>query len=455
MSNLIHKFYLNNQYIITDTYSGSIHIVDALAYDIVEDVQCKSEEEIVSLFEDRYPKEEILQAIRELKALKEEGSLFTEPFDPQEIHYNPQSVIKAMCLHVSHDCDLRCKYCFAGQGDFQGDRKLMSVETGKQAIDFLIEHSGNRRNLEIDLFGGEPLMNYKMIQEVVEYGKEQNKVHDKNIRFTLTTNGMQLTEDKMDWINENMSNVVLSLDGRKEINDEMRPTINAKGSYDLIVPKLQEFVRRRGDKDYYIRGTFTSKNLDFTKDALDFYKNGFRKISIEPVVTDPSMDYALREEHLDRILKEYETFSKEYIEINRSNDELLFYHFMIDLGEGPCLAKRTVGCGAGAEYISVTPDGDIYPCHQFVGNPDFLIGTLEKGIQNETLRNSFKEANVFTKDACRQCWAKFYCSGGCHANAFYSNQTIMEPHEVGCTMEKKRLECAISILANLTDTQSV
>ncbi len=443
--NRIHKFESNGKYLILDIYSGSIFVVDKLAYEMI-DIYHTGVDNIIDSLPD-YQKEEIIETHDELSRLKEAGYLFSEPVDAGDIKYNTENIIKAMCLHVSHDCDLRCKYCFAGQGDFSGDRSLMKVDTGKRALEFLVANSGNRRNLEVDFFGGEPLLNFDVVKELTLYGEELNRVHDKNIRFTITTNGLRLDDEKIDFINEHMSNVVMSLDGRREINDMMRPTINEKGSFDIIVPKFKKLISRRGDKDYYIRGTFTANNLDFSKDALEFYNQGFKKISIEPVVTDENQPYALKEEHLETILKEYEEFSKAYMEINE-DDDFLFFHFLIDLNDGPCLAKRSVGCGAGAEYISVTPEGDIYPCHQFVGDHDFLMGNLNDGIINTELREKFKNSNVFTKDDCKSCWAKFYCSGGCHANAYYNNGTLNKPYRLGCEMEKKRLELSLSILAN-------
>lgn len=443
--NRIHKFESNGKYLILDIYSGSIFVVDKLAYEMI-DIYNTGVDNIISSLAS-YKEDEIKETYVELKRLVDDGYLFSEPIDSEEIKYNTENIIKAMCLHVSHDCDLRCRYCFAGQGDFSGDRSLMDLETGKRALDFLVENSGNRKNLEVDFFGGEPLLNFDVVKELTLYGSELNKKHDKNIRFTITTNGLRLDDEKIDFINEHMSNVVMSLDGRREINDLMRPTVNEKGSFDIIVPKFKKLISKRGDKDYYIRGTFTANNLDFSNDALEFYNQGFKKISIEPVVTDESQPYALREEHLETILKEYEEFSKAYMEINE-DDDFLFFHFLIDLNDGPCLAKRSVGCGAGAEYISVTPEGDIYPCHQFVGDHDFLMGNLNDGITKIELREKFKNSNVFTKEDCKSCWAKFYCSGGCHANAYYNNGTINKPYRLGCEMEKKRLELSLSILAN-------
>ncbi|SHH24784.1 uncharacterized protein SAMN02745245_00880 [Anaerosphaera aminiphila DSM 21120] len=444
----IHKFYLNDKYIILDIASGSVHVVDEIIYDLVDDYLNSSSEKLVEKYSGKYSVDSIEEAISEIKELKEEELLFTEDKRLSKPVYNPQNIVKAMCLHVAHDCNLRCEYCFASQGDFHGQRLLMTEEVGKKALDYLLENSGSRVNLEVDFFGGEPLMNFDLIKKLVDYGRSKEKEYNKHFRFTVTTNGVLLNDEINDYINENMDNVVLSLDGRKEINDYMRPTTNGKGSYDLIVPKFKELIDKRGDKDYYIRGTFTNKNLDFSEDLLEYYKLGFKKTSIEPVVTDEREEYAIREEHLEEILDEYEKMSKDYIKIKKEDKDFLFFHFMIDLTQGPCIIKRTVGCGAGSEYMAVTPDGDFYPCHQFVGEEEFKIGDVYNGVKNTTLRDEFKGTNVYTKEECYNCWARYYCSGGCHANAYYSNNDITKPYKVGCEMEKKRIECAISILAN-------
>lgn len=446
--NTIHKFYLNNRYIVLDIASGSVHVVDEIIYDLIGDYRKLSKEEIFKKYAMKYSFDDINTAIFEIEELIKEEMLFTEDKYLQKPLYNKQNIIKAMCLHVAHDCNLRCKYCFASQGDFKGQRLLMDLETGKKALIFLLENSGNRTNLEVDFFGGEPLMNFELVKELVKFGREEEKKYNKHFRFTITTNGVLLDDKKIDFINENMDNVVLSLDGRKCINDEMRPTTSGKGSYDIIVPKFQKLVEKRKDKDYFIRGTFTNNNLDFSEDLLDFYNLGFKKTSIEPVVTDEKEPYAIREEHLEKILNEYEKMSKDYIEIKKKDRDFSFFHFIIDLTQGPCAVKRTVGCGAGSEYIAVTPEGDIYPCHQFVGEEEFKLGNVDIGIKNETLRDQFKCSNVFTKEDCPTCWARYYCSGGCHANAYYANNNLKKPYKVGCEMEKKRIECAISVLAN-------
>ncbi|WIV10755.1 thioether cross-link-forming SCIFF peptide maturase [Proteiniborus sp. MB09-C3] len=446
---MIHKFELNNKKLILDINSGSIHVVDDLVWDIIELFEKCERNEIISALNNKYDEQAIAQACEEIQELVDNGLLLSEETIIDNIEYNKENIVKALCLHVAHDCNLRCKYCFASQGDFHGDRLIMPFEIGKKALDLLIQSSGNRRNLEVDFFGGEPLMNFDVVKQLVAYGRELEKKHNKVFRFTITTNGILLDKEKMDFINENMDNVVLSLDGRKEVNDDMRPTVNGQGSYDIITPKFLEFVKLRGNKSYYVRGTFTSKNLDFGKDVINLYNEGFESISVEPVVAKPDQDYALLEEHLPTILKEYEELSQEYIKLHNEGKSFSFFHFMIDLNHGPCFIKRVVGCGAGVEYMAVTPEGDLYPCHQFVGNEDFKMGDVDTGIVNTDLRNKFKAANVYSKEDCKSCWAKYYCSGGCHANAYNFNNDISKPYSIGCEMEKKRIECAISIAANM------
>ena len=448
MEERIHKFYLNNRYIVLDIASGSVHVVEKIVYEMIDDYEKLSKDEVIDKYSKLYNEEDAKEAYEEIEYLAKEDLLFSEDEHFKLPRFNPQNVVKALCLHVAHDCNLRCKYCFASQGDFKGDRSLMTFETGKKALDFLLQNSGNRRNLEVDFFGGEPLMNFDLVKKLVAYGREEEKKYDKHFRFTITTNGVLLNDEIEEFINENMDNVVLSIDGRKEINDEMRPTTNGKGSYDIIVPKFKELIDKRGDKDYFIRGTFTNENLDFSEDLKDFSSHGFKKTSIEPVVTDEREPYAIREEHLDKILNEYEKMSKDYIEIRKKDKDFSFFHFIIDLSQGPCIVKRTVGCGAGSEYVAITPQGEIYPCHQFVGEEDFLLGNVDEGIKNTDLRDTFKNSNVYTNEDCPTCWARYYCSGGCHANAYYSNNDLSKPYKVGCEMEKKRIECAISVLAN-------
>ncbi len=445
----IHKFSLNDRNIVLDINSGAVHVVDDIVYDMLDFYEKYTKEEILDKLSSKYSKKDLEEAYEEISELKKEGMLFSDEIDMGNIKYNEQNVVKALCLHVAHDCNLRCKYCFASQGDFKGERLLMPLEVGRKALEFISINSGKRKNLEVDFFGGEPLMNFDVVKELVSYGRILEKKYNKNFRFTITTNGVLLDEDKMDFINENMSNVVLSLDGRKKINDYMRKTVNGQGSYDIIVPKMKKMVEKRKDKDYYIRGTFTKYNKDFSEDIMEYYNLGFKKVSMEPVVASPKEDYALMEEDLEEILREYEKFSKEYIDIKKKDKDFMFFHFMIDLNQGPCIIKRTVGCGAGSEYMAVTPEGDLYPCHQFVGNEDFKMGNVFTGIKNTTIRDEFKKANVLTKEECSGCWARYYCSGGCHANAYNFNKDIKKPYKIGCEMEKKRIECAISILANM------
>lgn len=449
----IHKFYLNKNYIVLDVNSGAVHLVDELTYDVLDYYLYNSVEKTKELLKDKYSLESIEEVYKEINTLEDNGLLYSEDIDINGFKYNEDNVIKAMCLHVAHDCNLKCRYCFASQGNFKGERTLMSLDVGKKSLEFLAQNSGNRKNLEVDFFGGEPLMNFEVVKQLVKYGREIEKEYNKHFRFTITTNAVLLDDEKIDFINEHMDNVVLSIDGRKKINDYMRSTVSGEGSYDIILPKIKKMVEKRGNKDYYIRGTFTNKNLDFSKDVRDFYDNGFKKTSIEPVVTPEEMDYAIREEHLEDILSEYENFSKEYIDIKEKDKDFLFFHFMIDLNQGPCIIKRAVGCGAGSEYIAVTPEGEIYPCHQFVGEKEFSLGDLWTGVENTELRDKFKKANVYSKEDCRNCWARFYCSGGCHANAYYANNDLNKPYKLGCEMEKKRIECAISIIAALNDEE--
>ncbi|MEC3792839.1 thioether cross-link-forming SCIFF peptide maturase, partial [Clostridioides difficile] len=436
-----------------DVNGGAVHVLDDVAYDLLDFYKEKSKEEILEILKSKYQEEKINEAYEEILNLEKEGLLYTEDtyqYHPSFVHREP--VVKALCLNVAHDCNLKCKYCFAAQGDFGGEKELMSFEVGKAAIDYLIANSGSRKNLEIDFFGGEPLMNFEVVKQLVDYGRSVEKDYNKNIRFTITTNGVLLNDEIIDYINENMHNVVLSLDGRKEVNDNMRPTLNDKGSYDITLPRFKKLVEKRAkDKYYYIRGTFTRDNLDFSKDVMHFADLGFKLTSVEPVVGDESNPYALREEDLPKIFEEYEKFAVEYADRQLQGDGFKFFHFMIDLNQGPCVIKRITGCGAGNEYLSVTPNGDIYPCHQFVGNEEFKMANIfdEEIVLPENLKNMFREAHVYTKEECKQCWNKFYCSGGCHANAINFNNDISKPYELGCEMQRKRTECSIMIQAKL------
>lgn len=449
---MIHKFSMNGYNIVIDVNGGAVHVVDDVAYDILDYYKEKPLNEIVDTLKSKHNEDRINEAYSELKNLENDDLLYSKDDyinHPSFIHRKP--VVKALCLHIAHDCNLKCNYCFAAQGDFGGAKELMSSEIGKKSIDYLIENSGNRRNLEVDFFGGEPLMNWQVVKELVEYGRKKEKEYNKNIRFTITTNGVLLDDEKIKYINENMHNVVLSLDGRKAVNDAMRPTLNDKGSYDIIVPKFKKLIDERPkDKYYYIRGTFTRQNLDFSKDVLHFADLGFGLTSIEPVVDSENNPYALREEDLPKIFEEYENLAVEYANRQLGEDKFKFFHFMIDLNQGPCVIKRLSGCGAGSEYMAITPTGDVYPCHQFVGNEDFKLGNImgELDIPKD-LQNEFRNAHVYNKQDCKECWAKFYCSGGCHANAYNFNDDILKPYKVGCEMQRKRTECSLMIQAKL------
>ena len=463
---MIHQYKNNGYYIILDVNSGSVHSADALLYDAVEilsgivpDMETpapltkEQKQAVRTALAGRYEAAEILEVLEEIQALIDAEELFTADVYKNYVmdFKKRQTVVKALCLHIAHDCNLACKYCFAEEGEYHGRRALMSFEVGKKALDFLIANSGNRVNLEVDFFGGEPLMNWDVVKQLVEYGRSREKECNKKFRFTITTNGVLLNDEIMDFCNREMSNVVLSLDGRKEVNDRMRPFRNGSGSYDLIVPKFQKFAESRGTKDYFVRGTFTRNNLDFSKDVLHFADLGFKKLSIEPVVADPKEPYSIREEDLPKIMEEYDRLAKEFIKREKEGRGFQFFHFMIDLNQGPCVAKRLSGCGSGTEYLAVTPWGDFYPCHQFVGMEDFLLGNVDEGITNTKVRDEFKLCNVYAREKCRDCFARFYCSGGCAANAYNFSGDITGAYEIGCAMQKKRIECAIMIRAALAE----
>lgn len=463
---MIHQYKNNGYYIILDVNSGSVHSADALLYDAVEilseivpDMETpapltkEQEQAVRTALAGRYEAAETLEVLEEIQALIDAEELFTADVYKNYVmdFKKRQTVVKALCLHIAHDCNLACKYCFAEEGEYHGRRALMSFEVGKKALDFLIANSGNRVNLEVDFFGGEPLMNWDVVKQLVEYGRSREKECNKKFRFTITTNGVLLNDEIMDFCNREMSNVVLSLDGRKEVNDRMRPFRNGSGSYDLIVPKFQKFAESRGTKDYFVRGTFTRNNLDFSKDVLHFADLGFKKLSIEPVVADPKEPYSIREEDLPQIMEEYDRLAKEFIKRKKEGRGFQFFHFMIDLNQGPCVAKRLSGCGSGTEYLAVTPWGDFYPCHQFVGMEDFLLGNVDEGITNTKVRDEFKLCNVYAREKCRDCFARFYCSGGCAANAYNFSGDITGAYEIGCAMQKKRIECAIMIRAALAE----
>ena len=400
----------------------------------------------------RYSTEQISEAAGEIRRLAEEGSLYSndiyEPYiDKFTEDKNSHPIVKALCLHIAHDCNLRCRYCFAEEGEYHGRRALMSFEVGKKALDFLIRNSGNRTNLEVDFFGGEPLMNFDVVKQLVAYGRSQEALHNKKFRFTLTTNGMLLNDDVIDFANKEMSNLVLSIDGRREVHDKMRPCANGSGSYDIILPHFLKAAEARKQTNYYVRGTYTHYNTDFSKDVLHLHDLGFEQISVEPVVCDPEEPYALQESDVPVLLEQYDILAKEILRRRKEGHFINFFHFMINLDGGPCVAKRLSGCGSGCEYLAVTPWGDLYPCHQFVGEERFILGNVDEGIVNTGLRDKFAACNVYTKKECRNCFAKFYCSGGCAANSYHASGDINGNYEIGCTLQKKRIECAIMIKA--------
>lgn len=446
---MIHKYCMNGIYIVLDVNSGAVHIVDKLVYDILDVYNKKDNADIISDFSKDYSQAEVEQAMEEIDTLVKQRQLFSPDTYSAVVPFvdKREPVVKALCLHIAHDCNLKCKYCFAEEGEYHGKRELMSSEVGKKAIDMLIKASGTRKNLEVDFFGGEPLMNFDVVKEIVEYARGLEKDYNKNFRFTITTNGILLNDEIMDYINKNMHNVVLSIDGRKEINDKMRPRAGGQGSYDNIVPKFQKLAESRNQTDYYVRGTFTRNNLDFASDVMHLADLGFKQISVEPVVADDCEDYAIRKEDLPAIFKEYDNLANLILERRKNGQWFNFFHFMIDLTGGPCVIKRLVGCGSGTEYLAVTPNGDLYPCHQFAGRPEFKMGTVNTGVVNTEIRKNFENCNVYSKPACKECWAKFYCSGGCVANSFNCHGDLISPYEIGCEMQKKRIECAIMIKA--------
>lgn len=449
---MIHKFKQGDLYFVLDVNSGAVHVVDEIVFDLLDHYPKLSPVNVIRLLIDKYPEDQLKEAIDEIDGLIDAQMLLTDDQYLNSVEFQNRSpVIKALCLHVAHDCNLRCEYCFASQGDFEGARSIMDLEVGKKALDLLVAYSGNRRNLEVDFFGGEPLMNFDVVKDLVAYGRSLESEHGKNFRFTITTNGLLLNEEKIEYINEHMENVVLSIDGRKEINDKMRYTISGGGSYDTIVPKFKQLVEGRGNKSYYVRGTYTRENLDFAKDVIHLADLGFKSTSVEPVVTTPDIPYALRDEDLPTLFKQYDEIAEHLIKRSEEGNPYGFFHFAIDLSQGPCVIKRLTGCGAGSEYIAVTPEGDIYPCHQFVGNEHFLMGNVMAGIIDFGLSNEFKNAHVYNKKKCRECWAKFYCSGGCHANAYNFNNDIYAPYELGCELEKKRIECSIYVYSKLNE----
>jgi len=444
---MIHKFKAKDINILLDVNSGAVHVIDDITYQLLDYIEPPFGEEcpveVILKLEDTYNKEDIQEAYSEIVSLYEEKLLFSDDIYGDYADTKVKSPIKALCLHIAHDCNLRCKYCFASTGDFGTGRKLMPLGTGKAAIDFLLEKSGDRQNLEVDFFGGEPLMNFDVVKEIVKYARSKEKEYGKNFRFTITTNGILLTDDKIDFINKEMHNAVLSIDGRKEVNDRMRVHVDGSGSYSQIIDKYKRFVEKRGSKEYYVRGTYTKYNLDFSEDVLHLYNAGFSQISVEPVMEDESIGYAITGEDLDTIYAEYDRLVDKILEIHKNKGDINFFHFMVDLDQGPCVIKRLRGCGSGNEYVAVTPDGDIYPCHQFVGHDEYKMGNIHMHTFNEDIKAEFAGCHVYSKPSCRDCWAKFYCSGGCNANNYIYNGDIHKSHELSCQIMRKRLECAI------------
>ncbi len=451
---MVHQYKLNGYNIVLDTCSGSIHVVDEVAYDIIELFPKKTADEIVADMMEKYgdrediTEEELRFCIKDVETLVKTAKLYTEDsFADKAGTFKERSgnVIKALCLHVAHTCNLNCSYCFASQGKYHGERALMSFEVGKQALDFLIANSGTRRNLEVDFFGGEPLMNWDVVKELVAYARIQEKIYNKNFRFTLTTNGMLIDDDVIAFANKEMSNVVLSLDGRKEIHDRTRVDYAGNGSYETIVPKFKKLVDARGGQGYYMRGTFTHANPDFTKDVFHMADLGFTELSMEPVVGAPDDPAVLTAEDLEIVKEQYEILAKEMIKRKKEGRGFTFYHYMIDLTGGPCVYKRISGCGSGTEYMAVTPWGDLYPCHQFVGEEEYKLGDVWNGVTNHHVREEFRSCNAYSREECKDCWAKLYCSGGCAANAFHASGSIRGIYEPGCELFRKRMECAIMI----------
>lgn len=465
---MIHQYKNNGYDIIMDVNSGAVHVVEDVVYDAVailaeempelekpEPIPSQLAKKVRETLKEEYELSDIEDALEDIQELIDGEELFTKDvYEDYVVDFKKRkTVVKALCLHIAHDCNLACRYCFAEEGEYHGRRALMSFEVGKKALDFLIANSGNRKNLEVDFFGGEPLLNWEVVKQLVEYGRSQEEAHNKRFRFTLTTNGVLLNDEIMEFCNKEMSNVVLSLDGRKEVNDRMRPFRKGAGSYDLIVPKFQKFADSRNQTNYYVRGTFTRNNLDFSKDVLHFADLGFQQLSVEPVVAEPKESYAIQEEDIPIILKEYDKLAVEYINRKKEGRGFNFFHFMIDLDQGPCVAKRLSGCGSGTEYLAVTPWGDFYPCHQFVGQEKFLLGNVEEGIKNTQVQDEFKLCNVYAKETCKDCFARFYCSGGCAANSYNFHGSITDAYEIGCQMQKKRIECSIMIKAALADME--
>ena len=463
---MIHQYKNNGYNIVMDVNSGSIHVVDDIIYDSIPLIEPvyelgleedeRKERALQAIADLSYSDEDKKEAVEEILALADDDYLFVKDIYQDYIFdfKKRETVVKALCLHIAHDCNLACQYCFAEEGEYHGRRALMSFEVGKKALDFLVAHSGNRINLEVDFFGGEPLMNWQVVKDLVAYGRSLEEPHHKKFRFTLTTNGVLLNDEILEFCNKEMANVVLSIDGRKEVHDRMRPFRGGQGSYDLIVPTFRKVAESRNQMNYYVRGTFTHHNLDFSKDVLHLADLGFQQISVEPVVAKPEDHYAIQEEDLPVLMEEYDKLAKEIIRYRKEGKGFNFFHFMIDLEGGPCVAKRLSGCGSGTEYLAVTPWGDLYPCHQFVGNEDFLMGNVDEGVTREDIRNEFKCCNVYAKEKCKKCFAKFYCSGGCAANSYNFHGNINDAYDVGCELQRKRVECAIMLkVSEMEDEQ--
>ncbi len=451
---MIHQYKLGGYNIVLDICSGGVHVVDEVAYEIISVFEGKSKEEVVALMEEKFSSRkdittnDILECYEQVEGLKQSGKLFApDTFKPManSLKEKTAGVVKALCLHIAHTCNLNCSYCFASQGKYHGERAIMSYEVGKRALDFLVENSGTRKNLEVDFFGGEPLMNFDVVKQLVAYARSIEKAKGKNFRFTLTTNGILVDDDVIDWANRECSNVVLSLDGRKEIHDRYRVDYAGNGSWDKIVPKFQKFVEARGGKNYYMRGTFTHNNPDFLKDVQQMLDLGFRELSMEPVVCAPDEPSALTEDDLSVVMQQYEALAELMLEHDKKKDPFTFYHYMIDLTGGPCIYKRISGCGSGTEYMAVTPWGDLYPCHQFVGDEKFKLGDIYTGVTNTDIQKQFAACNVYAHPECNDCWARLYCSGGCAANAYHSTGSVTGVYEDGCKLFRKRMECAIMV----------
>ena len=445
---MVHQYKLNGYNIILDTASGSVHTVDEVAYDIIEMYKKNSADEIVAVITKKYAdvtEQDVLECLDDIKSLEDAGKLYSkDEYEELACNYkNNSKVIKALCLHVAHTCNLNCSYCFASQGKYQGDRAIMSFEVGKRAFDFLIENSGTRRNLEVDFFGGEPLMNWDVVKQLVAYARSIEKEHNKNFRFTLTTNGLLIDDEVIDFLNKEMSNVVLSLDGRPEVHDLFRKDYAGNGSYEKIVPKFKQLVEARGGKDYYVRGTFTHNNVDFTNDIFHMADLGFTELSMEPVVCSPDDPCALTKEDMPKIFEQYEILAKEMLKRKKEGRPFTFYHYMLDLKNGPCIYKRITGCGSGTEYMAVTPWGELFPCHQFVGDSKYSLGNIYDGVTNTEIQDGFRSCNAYARPECADCWARLYCSGGCAANSYHSTGSINGIYEYGCELFKKRIECAV------------